>query len=109
MAVFHSSIEREHRKKVRKALKVLKVKVSFFPLLNFASFFFFPLENNKIRQLLGNTPDCSSEVNGTLTFRRRRQDNLRSPSISNREESLTNGNDDGEIMESIVKSGNESF
>ncbi|CRL03172.1 CLUMA_CG016177, isoform A [Clunio marinus] len=58
----------------------------------------------ELRQLLGTTPDCGGEVNGTLNFRRRRQDNLRSPSISNRDENFPNGNDDGEIMESIVKS-----
>lgn len=51
------------------------------------------------RQLLGSTDGPESELNGTFTFRRRRPESLRSPSITARDE--IDGDD--EILESLVK------
>ncbi|CAO1362298.1 unnamed protein product [Diamesa serratosioi] len=63
----------------------------------------------ELRQLLGNSaidgPD-STEINGTFSFRRRRPDVIRSPSITNRDESLTDGDD--EILESLVKTATKA-
>jgi hypothetical protein len=54
------------------------------------------------RQLLGTSdgPEAA-EINDTFTFRRRRPDTQRSPSITAREESFTDADD--EIFESLVK------
>lgn len=58
---------------------------------------------------MGNTttdgPD-TGEINGTFTFRRRRPDAIRSPSVTNRDESLTDGDD--EILESLVKTATKT-
>ena len=52
------------------------------------------------RQLLGSDGVDSEVLNGTFTFRRRRPDSIRSPSITNRDEALSG---DDEILESLVK------
>lgn len=56
----------------------------------------------QFRQLLGSADIQDPEMNGTFTFRRRTRPDIRSPSISNRDDSnLTDGDD--EILESLVK------
>ncbi|XP_070501671.1 uncharacterized protein Fhos isoform X2 [Chironomus tepperi] len=62
-------------------------------------------ENSKdeeLRQLLGTTDGSeTAEINGTFTFRRRRPETQRSPSVTARDESFTDADD--EIFESLVK------
>lgn len=61
------------------------------------------------RQLLGSTVTDGPETadfNGTFTFRRRRPETLRSPSVPARDESFTDGDD--EILESLVKTATKT-
>lgn len=61
------------------------------------------------RQLLGSTvtdgPE-TADINGTFTFRRRRPETFRSPSVPARDESFTDGDD--EILESLVKTATKT-
>lgn len=56
------------------------------------------------RELLG-TPSPAT-VDGTLTWRRRRAENLRSPGARQSEENFTDGDD--EILESLVKTATKA-
>lgn len=56
------------------------------------------------RELLG-TPSLDS-ADGTLTWRRRRAENLRSPQLRQSEENFTDGDD--EILESLVKTATKA-
>lgn len=51
--------------------------------------------------MLGSTNSRNDNSDGTLTWRRRRAEGLRSPVIKQNEENFTDGDD--EIIESLVK------
>lgn len=55
----------------------------------------------ELKQLLGSTNSRNDNSDGTLTWRRRRAEGLRSPVIKQNEENFTDGDD--EIIESLVK------
>lgn len=67
--------------------------------LNFLNKFYF-------RELLGTPSPESISLDGTLTWRRRRAENLRSPLIKQSEENFTDGDD--EILESLVKTATKA-
>ncbi|XP_059220051.1 uncharacterized protein LOC106092475 isoform X5 [Stomoxys calcitrans] len=61
-------------------------------------------QDAELKELLG-TPSADS-ADGTLTWRRRRAENLRSPQMRQSEENFTDGDD--EILESLVKTATKA-
>lgn len=58
------------------------------------------------RELLGSASADTPDANGTLTWRRRRAEQLRSPITRQSEENFTDGDD--EILESLVKTATKA-
>ncbi|XP_055841065.1 FH1/FH2 domain-containing protein 3 isoform X4 [Episyrphus balteatus] len=60
----------------------------------------------ELKELLGSPSPGSASLDGTLTWRRRRAENLRSPIIKQNDDNFTDGDD--EILESLVKTATKT-
>lgn len=60
----------------------------------------------ELKELLGSPSPGNTSLDGTLTWRRRRAENLRSPIIKQNDDNFTDGDD--EILESLVKTATKT-
>ncbi|XP_055914013.1 FH1/FH2 domain-containing protein 3 isoform X5 [Eupeodes corollae] len=60
----------------------------------------------ELKELLGSPSPGNASLDGTLTWRRRRAENLRSPIIKQNDDNFTDGDD--EILESLVKTATKT-